>query len=112
MPCDTKLKANQTIQQRASEVRAVVDRVSKGLASGTVRVKVGPQGAVVFTGLSNEERDNVTDGCIYRRVMATGSALAKNAIARAEQLSGRSINRQAIAQGAHSHDGGHTWHKH
>jgi hypothetical protein len=44
--------------------------------------------------------------------MATGSAMAKTAIARAEALAGRSVNRQAVAQGHHSHDGGATWHQH
>jgi hypothetical protein len=110
MPCDTRLKERQTIQERVTEVRAVLDRVNKGLASGKVRVVIGPQGAVTFDGIAAEERDGVTDACIYRRVMATGSALAKAAIARAEQMSGRAINRQAVAHGHHSHDGGKTWH--
>jgi hypothetical protein len=112
MPCDTKLKAKQTIQQRAEEIRRVVAQLSIGLASGRVRVKIGPQGAVAFDGLSEQDRDGVTDACAYRRIMATGSALAKAAIAKAEQMSGRTVNRQAVAHGAHSHDGGHTWHDH
>lgn len=110
MPCDTSLAPNQTINQRADEVRSVVQRVQVGLTSGTVKVKVGPQGAVAFDGISDAQRDRVTDACIYRRIMATGSALAKAAIARAEQLSGRTVDRQVIGQGAHSHDGGKTWH--
>jgi hypothetical protein len=112
MPCDTRLKANQTIQQRATEVRAVVDRVNQGLSSGRVRVRVGPQGAIAFVGMTDDERDGVTDACIYRRVMATGSALAKNAIARAEQMYGRAVDTKVVANGVHSHDGGKTWHGH
>lgn len=110
MPCDTKLKPRQTIRQRAAEVRKVVNQANAGLASGKVKVKVGPQGAIAFSGMTDEERDGVTDACMYRRIMATGSALAKAAIAKAEQLAGRTIDRQALAHGHHSHDGGETWH--
>jgi hypothetical protein len=42
--------------------------------------------------------------------MSTGSALAKAAIARAEQVAGRTVDRQAIAHGHYSHDGGRSWH--
>jgi hypothetical protein len=112
MPCDTKLKPRQTIKQRADEVRAMVARLASGLAAGRVRAKVGPTGGVAFIGLTEEERDGVTDACAYRRVMATGSALARAAIARAEQMAGRTVDRQAVAHGHHSHDGGATWHHH
>jgi hypothetical protein len=110
MACDTKLKPKQTIQQRAVEVRTVVERLSLALTNGTVKPKVGPQGGITFVGLTDEQRDGVTDACAYRRIMATGSALAKAAIARAEQMAGRTVDRQALAHGVHSHDGGHTWH--
>jgi len=112
MPCDTKLKPKQTIQQRAEEVRRVVARLSEKLAAGFVKPKIGPQGAIAFDGLTAEERDGVTDNCAYRRIMATGSALARAAIARAEQLSGRTVNKQVVGHGTHSHDGGRTWHEH
>lgn len=112
MPCDRKLKSGQTIQQRADEVRKVVDRLQQGLASGRVKAKVGPQGAIAFDGLTEAERDGVTDACAYRRLLLSGSALTRAAIARAEQLAGRSVDKQVIGQGAHSHDGGRTWHDH
>lgn len=112
MPCDTKLKPRQTIQQRAEEVRRVVARASEAMSTGRVKAKVGPQGAIAFLGLTDEERDGVTDNCLFRRLMSSGSAVAKQAIARAEALAGRSVNRQVIGQGAHSHDGGHTWRDH
>jgi hypothetical protein len=112
MPCDTKLKPKQTIQQRAAEIRAMVATLAQGLASNRVRVKIGPTGGVAFIGLTDQERDGVTDACAYRRIMATGSALAKAKIAAAEALSGRSVNRQAVAHGHHSHDNGATWHTH
>ena len=40
---------------------------------------------MAFVGLSDDERARVTDACAYRRIMSTGSALARAAIARAEQ---------------------------
>lgn len=55
-------------------------------------------------------RDGVTDACMYRRLMATGSSLTKAAIQRAEQIAGRSVDRKVIANGVHSHDGGRSWH--
>ena len=112
MPCDTRLKPRQTIKERAAEVTAVVARLANALTTGRVRVKIGSTGGVAFDGLTDQERDGVTDACAYRRIMATGSATAKAAIARAEQLSGRSINKMSVAHGHHSHDGGVTWHHH
>jgi len=112
MPCDTQLRKNQTITERKSEVKSVVERVAQRLMAGSAKVQVGPQGAVVFTGLSDAERAGVTDACIYRRIMVSGTALQKAKIAQAEQIAGRSINKQIIGQGAHSHDGGRTWHDH
>jgi hypothetical protein len=110
MPCDTRLKPRQTLSERADEVRRAVQKVADGLISGRVTAKVGPQGAIAFSGLTEAERDGVTDACVYRRLMATGSALAKAKIAQAEALAGRSVDRQALAHGHHSHDGGKTWH--
>lgn len=112
MPCDTQLKPQQTIQQRADEIRRAVEKLARGITSGAVRVRVGPQGAVAFEGFSDTDRDRITDACAYRRLMVSGNALAKSAIARAEQIAGRGVSRQAIAHGAHSHDGGATWHDH
>jgi hypothetical protein len=110
MPCDTKTKRGQTLQQRATEVRGVVEATGRKLASGQVKVKVGPQGGVAFTGLTEIERDGVTDACLLRRLMSTGSALAKQAIERAELMAGRKVDRQVIGQGGHYH--GDVWHEH
>lgn len=109
MPCDTKLKVNQTIQQRAEEVRRAVAGLDQALRMRTIKPVIGPQGAIAFQGWDNG-RDGVTDACAYRRIMATGSALAKAEIARAEQMSGRRVNMAAVGAGIHSHDGGRTWH--
>jgi hypothetical protein len=112
MPCDTRLKPRQTIQQRAIEVREATTRLAAALAAGRVKVKIGPRGEVAFQGWDETSRDGITDACAYRRIMATGSALARMAIAKAEQMSGRVVNKQAVAAGHHSHDGGATWHTH
>lgn len=110
MPCDTKLKPRQTISERAAEVRNVVANLARALVSGKVRVRVSKEGGIAFDGLTDQERDGVTDACAYRRIMATGSALAKAKIVQAETLAGRTVDRTAIAHGLHSHDGGKTWH--
>jgi hypothetical protein len=111
MPCDTRTRLpNQTAQQRKAEVRDAVSRLSAALVAGTARAVVGPQGALTFTGWPSGAEMRVTDACAYRMVMATGSALAKAAIAKAEALAGRGVSRQALTQGFHSHDGGVHWH--
>jgi hypothetical protein len=110
MPCDTRLKPRQTIQERAQEVRQVVKTLDDGLVTGRIKAKVGPQGAIAFDGLTDQERDGVTDACAFRRLLVSGSALAKAAISKAELLSGRPINRLSVSHGVHSHDGGKTWH--
>ena len=112
MPCDRQLKQGQTLSQRVDEVRKAAERLAQALASGRVKAKVGPQGAIAFLGLTDTERDGITDACAYRRIMASSSSLAKAAIMRAEQLAGRTVDKRVIGQGTHSHDGGHTWHDH
>lgn len=111
MPCDTRLKRGQSIQQRIAEVKKVVNQLDKLLASRQVKPVIGPQGAIAFQGWAENQRDGVTDACAYRRIMVEGSALARAEIARAEQFAGRSVDRQALAQGFHSHDDGRTWNR-
>ena len=109
MACDTQYtRPNQTMTERKEEIRSTMAKLSADLAAGRVKVAIGPQGAVAFDGWT--ERKAITDACAYRRIMATGSPLAKAKIQAAEALTGRSVNRQAVAAGHHSHDGGKTWH--
>lgn len=108
MACETRLKPRQTIAERAEEVRKAVQSLDLALRMNSVKPVIGPQGAITFPQWDND-RDGVTDTCAYRQIMASGSAMAKAAIARAEQMSGRTVNRQALAQGIHSHDGGKSW---
>jgi hypothetical protein len=110
MVCDLRLAPKQTIQQRAEEVRRAVSGLDALLKKRRVRPVVGPQGAIAFAGWETVERAGISDACAYRLLMRTGSVLAKAEIARAEQMSGRQVNRQVIGQGVHSHDGGNTWH--
>lgn len=112
MACETMLRPQQTIQERIAEVRKVLGLVDRGLLKRSIKPVVGKNGAITFTGIKAEDRGGVTDACIYRRIMATGSSLAKAEIARAEQIAGVTVNRQMIGQGVHSHDGGETWGKH
>jgi hypothetical protein len=112
MACDTRLKPRQTIQERAREVRAAVERLAAALASGRVRPVISAQGGVTFAGWDETSRDGVTDACAYRTIMNTGSAMSRALIERAEALAGRKIDRKVLASGHHSHDGGATWHKH
>lgn len=107
MPCETQMKPGQTITQRKLEITEVVDRVQKGLLNGSIKLALSPQGAVAFNGIADVDKRGVTDACVYRRIMATGSALAKAKIAAAQALLGK----QAVTtNGVHSHDGGKTWH--
>lgn len=110
MPCDTVYKPRQTMSERKAEIKKRVKEVDRQIIANKVKVKVGPQGAITFTGISTTDRDGMTDGCIYRMLMNTGSAAAKIAIQRAEQIAGRTVDRKVVAQGLHSHDGGQSWH--
>lgn len=110
MPCDTRRRPNQTLTERKEEVRDAIAKLVSALASGRVRPVIGPTGGIAFQDWIEGETNRVTDACAYRMVMATGSASAKAAIQRAEMLSGRSVNRDAVAAGHHSHDGGMHWH--
>lgn len=111
MPCDTRLKPRQTISQRAAEVKQVVYDVNSLIAAGKVKPIIDKRtGAIAFQGLTDDIRDGVTDACVYRRLMVTGSSLTKMAIQRAEQIAGRTVDKGALRQGVHSHDGGGSWH--
>jgi len=112
MPCDTVRRRGQTLTVRKQEVRSVIETVDQGLGRGRIKAVVDKKtGAIAFSGLTNEERDDVTDACVYRSIMKTGSALARHMIVKAEQFAGRTVDQKSVAQGIHSHDGGETWGK-
>jgi hypothetical protein len=111
MACETMRRPKQTLEERIAEItKAVADLQSK-IAAKVVKPVVGPQGAITFAGWDGPARAGVSDACAYRRVMATGSAITKAAIAAAERTAGRGVDRRVIGHGVHSHDGGSTWHK-
>ena len=111
MPCDTRLRRGQTTTQRKQEVRDKVNDLSAKLVAKTVKPVVDKRtGAIAFQGWQEGQAFGITDACAYRRLLIDGSALAKAEIARAEQIAGRAVDRQALTQGVHSHDGGETWH--
>lgn len=110
MACDTMRVPGQTPQQRAKQIQDAIADLDAALASMKVTVKIGPQGAVAFSGAW--ERNGISDVCAYRRLSAKGSEALRRAVARAEALAGRKADPRAIAAGHHSHDGGRTWDKH
>lgn len=109
MPCDSVRTRQQTIGERALEVRAAIASLDRALLRRQVKVVVGPQGAIAFTGWNEQERNGVTDACAYRRIMATGSSMAKMEIMRAEQMAGRTVDRSVVNAGVHYHEGS-GWH--
>jgi hypothetical protein len=110
MACEGMRRRGQSATVRRAEVKKAIASVEAGLAAGRIKVAISPKGAIAFTGISAEQRDDVSDVCIYRQIMATGSTAAKAAIAKAEARAGRTVSKEALAQGTHSHDGGRTWH--
>jgi hypothetical protein len=111
MACETRLRPRQTLAERKAEVKKVIYDVNSLIAAGKVKPVIDKRtGAIAFQGFDENLRDGVTDACVYRQLMISGSSLTKAKIAQAEQIAGRSVNRQAVGQGVHSHDGGHTWH--
>ena len=116
MTCETRLQnRNQTLSQRKAQVKDIVAFTDELIRKSKVRIVVDKKtGAIVFDGMTPQERGGVSDACTYRMIMTTGTAQAKQAIARAEMLAGRGVNKQALTNGWHSHDGGQSWstHKH
>ena len=114
MACETmRSTKTQTLTERKAEIKDVLAFMDELIRKSKVKVIVDKKtGAIFFDGMTTQERRGVTDGCAYRQLMVSGSASAKQAIARAELLAGRGVNKQAVAQGVHghSHGGTVTWH--
>lgn len=114
MACDTqRLTPEQTLSQRKTQIGEAMAQLEKLVLKRKAKVVVDrATGAIAFTGdewAAIKSGSAITDACAYRRIMATGSSLAKAEIARAEQMAGRSVDRKVLAAGIHSHDGGRTW---
>ncbi len=106
MACYTVLKENQTLAQRSAEVAASLARLKRYIAAGQVQIKIAPNGAIGLAGW--KDRDDLTDVCAVRTLMAQGSWELRQAIVKAEAMQGRRVNLQATAAGWHTHDGGKT----
>lgn len=115
MPCDSTPRRSKrtgkalTPEERKVEVKASLKSLEMQLSSGKVTLKIGPTGAIVFWGWEGEDRASVTDVCAYRTLAASNSWALRQAVAKAEAMSGKKVNVQAVASGVHSHDGGKTW---
>lgn len=112
MTCYLNQQPRQTVAERKAQVRKAISVIGELIAARKVELKVGPQGAVTFTGIPERDRADMADACIYRLVKSGGSAAAKLALQRAEMTSGTAVNRAALAAGVHSHDGGKSWSTH
>ncbi|MBM4063662.1 MAG: hypothetical protein FJ265_21570 [Planctomycetes bacterium] len=111
MVCELRLRPQQTKEQRRAEVDAALRRLAAALTGQTVRVVIGPNGTVTFAGWDQQENEGVSDACAFRTLSAWGSPELRFAVARAEALQGRKVDRRVAAIGGlHSHDGGTTWH--
>ena len=110
MACYTVARTGQTFVQREAEVKAALRRLETYLLSGKVQVGIAQNGAIVFKGWTDS--DDITDTCAYRSLSHEGSWALRQAVARAEAMSGRKVNAMAVAAGHHSHDGGKTWGSH
>jgi len=109
------MRPSQALELHRDQVREIIAFTDELIRKGKIKIVVDKRtGAIAFDGMTPQERGNVSDACTYRMIMATGTVLAKQAIARAEQLAGRGVNRQALTGGVHSHDVGQSWstHKH
>jgi hypothetical protein len=109
MACDFTIPAGMTPASRKSQVAQAVDKLNAALQAGTVTVKIGATGAVVFVG--TWQRDGVSDVCAYRKLIVAGSPALRMAVAKAEAMAGRKVDARTVASGTHSHDGGASWHK-
>ena len=111
MVCDTTWSyEGQTLTERKREIVSTVQAIDKLVSSNRVKPVVDRNtGAVTFAYLRDSDRNGLTDACVYRRLVATGSAATRVALQRAEQAAGRPVNRQSLAAGIHSHDGGRSW---
>lgn len=110
MACIGALSKGQSFAQRMAQVDKALSRLEQYIQQGTVRLTIGVNGAITFSGW--QDRDGISDVCAFRSLTATNSWALRQAVLKAEGTQGRKVNPQAIAAGVHSHDGGKSWGKH
>jgi hypothetical protein len=112
MACEAYRKPKETLEQRRDRIAKSLGLLEERIRQGQVRVVVGRDGSVTFAGWKVEDREDVADLCAYRKLTAKGSIALRSALARAEIAAGRTVDKQVIGSGLHSHDGGKTWGRH
>lgn len=108
MPC-VPVNRSLLTGKKQGEIKDALKRLEEYLARGTVKVVVGPQGAVAFQGWREQDRAGLGDVCAIRALTAESSFALRKAMATAEAASGRKVNLAQVGAGVHSHDGGRTW---
>lgn len=109
MACESMRRPGETLEQRMARAKAAQKKLEAALLAGKVKVAIGPNGAVAFVGWAQADREDLTDSCTVRTLSAEGSWALKQAIAKAEAMSGRRVNMNAVAAGWHSHDDGRSF---
>lgn len=110
MPCDSSyVRRGVTLTERKNQIQRAMDKLNVLMLRQKVKPVIDPLGRFVLQGWSDTDRDGVTDICAYKRIMQSGTSFQKLQLAQAAARAGRTVDKQALAQGIHSHDGGATW---
>lgn len=107
MPCDSRLRQGQSLAERNAEIKKALAKLERELAAKRIQVLIANNGAIAFQGW--KDRDGVSDACAYRTLMAENSWELRQAVARAESMTGKKVNINSVAAGFHSHDDGKSW---
>lgn len=85
-------KRHEATLDAKRKAEKVLKRIQDGLTNGSIKAIV-KNGKVTFVGVQVGELDGATEECVYRAIMVSGSALAKAAIAKAQQQAGPRVIR-------------------
>jgi hypothetical protein len=107
MPCDSRLRQGQSLAERNAEIKKALAKLEAELAAKKIQVAIANNGGIMFQGW--KDRAGISDACAYRVLTAEGSWALRQAVAKAEAMTGKKLNVNAVAGGLHSHDGGKTW---
>ncbi len=111
MACYTMRRTRQqTEEERRAEIEEALTKLERGLMAGEVTVEISYDGAICFVGW--EDRNDVADVCAFETLSQRDSLALQQAVEAAQSISGFEVNREKVAAGIHSHDGGKTWSSH
>ena len=80
MPCDTWIKPNQTLAQRAVEIDQALESLEQKIQAGSVKIVIDKRtGALAFSNWKKDDRDGVSDVCAYRVLTSRGSPILRMA---------------------------------